>query len=374
MLADVQPAARRPSVRRRSGSGAAHDKRWASDRKQTRGSRWFLDPAWLIPLLVIVAGLVAAIGIPGGYSFDEISHIARVGQLASGQVVPNRIASSDASVYPFVQGIDDGDALYGGEMDRALYDVALAGNFSRTELASRSDGFAFPWWTDGYFPADEQVGRATVTVAFSNTSINSPICYLPQIIGYALAGLFTTSPVALIIAMRIAGLLCFACALHFALRLAPLGKWTLGYLALFPVWVRTAAAVTADTMTLICALLFFAVVLRMMFAADSLTRADWVVLAVFGVGLCLCKVSYLPLGLLLFAPLVADARFRTRARVLGLMAVAVGGLLAFSLWYAHIAGINTGAMWRASINPDAQLTFVLSNPVDFARDFASAMA
>ena len=333
---------------------------------------WFVDPAWLVPFLVLVAGMVVAICMPGGYSFDEISHIARVEQLAAGQVKPAPVALDDGRTYPF--GYSEDSTLYGGEMDKALYDVVLAGNNSVSELATRTEGFAFPWWTDDYFPTSEQVGQASVATTFSNTSINSPINYLPQLIGYVLVGPFTSSPVVLIIAMRIAGLLAFVCALHFAMLLTPFGKWTLGYLALFPVWIRTAAVVTADTMTLICTLLYFVAILRMVFNEDTPRRSDWVVLTVFGIGLCLCKVSYLPFGILLFAPLVARSRFRSRARVLAMAVIAASGLLAFTIWYANIAGINTGAMWSETIDPDAQLEYILANPVSFVHSFADVMA
>jgi len=333
-------------------------------------SSWKRVPRPEIAFLVFytVTSVLLALLLPAGCGLDEPQHIARVDQIARGQLLSVPVRSTNGTS---LEEADSKDILYGGDVDKALVDLASA---SVQKYQGTKKKFAFPAWRDDYAASVGSYGDADKSDAFSNTSVYSPIAYLPQALGLRLGLLFTHNAYALTIACRMGAIAFLAVALYLCIRRIPIGKWALVWLGLLPNVLVTNACVNADTVTLGVCVCMVTALLRVASPNKIDQRIDWVCLAVASLLLGLVKMSYLPLlGLYLLIPFMRED-FRDFKAILRLALIVVASIAAFLLWYLQIKDINTGAMWNSpGIDPAAQLTFVLAHPLHFCRLLLNAL-
>ncbi|MDM8270382.1 DUF2142 domain-containing protein [Thermophilibacter provencensis] len=322
------------------------------------------QPHCVFLILWLIAATTIAIMVPLGAGFDETMHIARVSQLAHGVILPQEVSYDDIDPSAAAQPPTDEYALYGGSEDAALQELAKAGNVSFQTADLANDPYAFPWWTDARFSGAGEVGYADITWAFPNTAINSPLAYLPYVVGFLASSLLTQSPVIIGIVTRLCGILFFGAAIALAIRLAPAGKWAIAAVALTPLSLLDHSFVTADMMTFAAATLFVVGVMRLA-TRPSPSRADWGLVAASGCVVALAKLTYLPLGLILFLVPALRKDLRDRSTWSRIALVCIAALSLFALWYIQIKDVNTGAMWSDAVDPAAQGAFVLSNPLRY---------
>lgn len=351
------------TTRRAARHYGAHVRIEAESGPRARSSRLVLRPHRVFLLLWLIAATIVAIFTPLGAGFDETMHIARVAQLSQGVVLPSEVEYDKIDDAAAVKPETDEYALYGGTEDAALQEFAKRGNVSfQTDVAY--EPYSFPWWTDARFDVGRTMGEGEVTWAFPNTSINSPVVYLPYVLGYLASTLVTGNVIIVGIVTRLCGVAFFGLAVAAAIRIAPFGKWLMAAVALSPLSLLDNSFVTADMMTIAAVAVFLSAVLRLV-CEDPGRRLDWVLVGASGCVIAVAKLAYLPFGLLLFlVPLVrADARNRaTWTRVALICALA---LALFGIWYLQIKDINTGALWSDSVDPAEQTRFVLSNPLRY---------
>ena len=313
-------------------------------------------------LLVLLVGSTCALLVPAGAGFDEPMHVARVEQLAHGRVLPQEVDLDEAD-RTLVGPSSDDYVGYGGQTDAALYDLVARGNKSFFQDEDR-EPYQLPTWEDPRLATEAQMGESTVTWLFPNTAINSPACYLPHIVGYWVASLLGLGPAAIVISMRLAGVLTLAASTLLCMRLLPVGGRLVALVALLPTSLTVNSMVTADLMTYVFVTVYLSCIVRMLLG-DGARRREWALLWLSLLGICLSKVTYAPFGLLLFALPVASPAYRA-PRALGMLAaIGFSSLAAFGLWYSVIHDVNTGLIWSADIDPTAQQAWVLSNPLAF---------
>lgn len=321
--------------------------------------RWL---ACAVAMLVLIVGSVFALLVPAGAGLDEPMHVARVEQLAHGEVLPQEVDIDEVDT-TLVGPSSDDYAGYGGQTDAALYELVVRGSKSFFQGGDH-DSYQFPTWEDPRFAVDAQMRESTVTWLFPNTAINSPVCYVPHVVGYWLASLLGFGPAATVVAMRLAGVLTLAAATLLCMRLLPVGGRFVGLIALLPTSLTVNSMVTADLMTYVLVVVYLTCIVRMLLG-EGARRVEWTLLWVSLLGLCLAKVTYAPFGLLLFALPAANPAYRT-PRALGMLAaIGFSSLTAFGLWYSVIGGVNTGFIWSADIDPAAQQAHVLGDPLGF---------
>lgn len=368
-----QPRARhmRPSttVRRaptaRTPAHARHAAPTVAPATDERVSVRRLTPQAAFLVLWLVFATLVAVLAPLGAGFDEPMHLARVGQLARADVLPQPVAFDEVDPSAIIIPATDAYQLYGGQEDAAIQKLAKQGNveFQQRDLADNP--LSFPWWTDQRLDVDVEYGDEDVTWAFPNTAINSPVCYLPYVLGYAVATQLTSSPVIIGIVTRLCGVALFGAAVTLAIRRAPIGKWLIAAVALSPLSLLDHAFATADTMTFAATTLYCAEVLRMLVNGTE-KRASWAIVIVAGLVIALAKLSYLPFGLLLLLVPAVREDARNRRNATRIAVIFAAALAVFALWYLQIKDINTGAMWYSDIDPDGQASFVISNPLRYA--------
>ena len=322
------------------------------------------QPHRLFLVLWLIAATTIAIVAPLGAGFDETMHIARVSQLAHGVILPQEVSYDEIDPSAAAQPPTDEYTLYGGTEDVAIQELAKVGNVSFQTADLANEPYVFPWWNDARFSDAGDVGEAEMTWAFPNTAINSPVAYLPYVVGFLASSLLAQSPVIIGIVTRLCGILFFGAAIALAIRLAPAGKWLIAAVALTPLSLLDHSFVTADMMTFVAVTLFVVGVMRLV-ARPVPSRADWGLVAASGCVVALAKLTYLPLGLVLFLVPVLRKDQRDRRTWTRIALVCIAALALFGLWYLQIKDVNTGAMWSDAVDPAAQGAFVLSNPLRY---------
>lgn len=236
-----------------------------------------------------------------------------------------------------------------------------------------ADSTTFPGWNDPQLSVDMKVGESTVTWAFPNASLNSPLAYLPHVVGYWLARLVTDSPWATIALMRVFGVVAYGAIVYLAIKMLPFTKWLLFAIALSPNSVFVNTLVSADTMTISLSFLFVTMVVRFCGSGFKVQRSDWLLLGFSLCALGLLKLPYACLGLLLFLIVAVNRGFRGRASLSRFVAIGVACLALLFLWQSCVSGVESYTIW-GDIGADsaAQMQFMIAHPLSAFKAILSA--
>lgn len=200
----------------------------------------------------------------------------------------------------------------------------------------------------------------TTQVSFNNTSLYSPVCYLPQMFGIRIALLFTQNVHAVFLAARWAGFLTAFLLGMLTLYLMPYGREVLFLIMLLPMSLQEMTGVTSDCMTNALAFLFTAYVLHCLAKGESVSRRSAVCLTALASCIGLCKIVYVVLILLLLLlPVETQQKGKTvlvRGWMLGIPAVLC--LLSNSLFGQNLVSYGD------QMNAAEQVKFVLTHVPD----------
>lgn len=364
-MASVRQSAHRAAHgAKTANSSSSHNTQKLTANNAATNMQHHIRPEWVFLVLFVLMAAIFSTLIPAGGGFDEPSHIARVEQLAHGGILAQPIDRSDVN-WTYSDDMKTQDQLYGGQSDYALLSTAVR---NMRDMHLTKDPYAFPTWSTDRIASNGNYGDKTMTFVFSNSAVNSPVSYIPQLIGFFIARLFTADAQGIIIIMRLFGDLALGAALFFCIRYIPIGKWALTVVALTPGTLITCGMVTADTMTLICCTGFITAVLCALVSdRGGISRLNWLALSGIGCLLGIIKLTYLPLILLLALLPLMRREYRNLKHYLALGGIFLVAIILFLLWYRAIGGINTGAMYSAAVHPDDQKHLVLTQPLHYLK-------
>ena len=314
----------------------------------------------------LIVGLSIAIFTPPGVGKDEETHIGRAEQIAEGQLLPERVDvnSVDEQILYVPEQYMDHD-FYGGETDEVLYELLSLRFPSVNEAEVASMDFAFPYWTDSRYSIDGSVGQGErVTWAFPNTSVNSPLCYAPYSLAFAIAAMAATGPIFCVILMRIFGVVAYGLIVRFAIKKVPICKKCLFFIAILPNSIAVATVVSADMMTNACSFLFLAYVLRFLVCFEEVKESDYVGLGISLCCLALLKMPYITFGLVLIFIFVANKMWANKKATLRIAIIGGAALALFFAWSRCTKGIETFAIWDIQgMDSSTQLSFIFQHPL-----------
>lgn len=300
-------------------------------------TKFLSSPEGVFLLLATLFGVIFAIFIPYGAGFDEEQHVIRIYDLAAAKWLPNQR--------------DPGNDSFFTPVDFVRY--AYQRRFFQTPAQDLLEGSAF------HEPLNRNNLLGTLT-----RSIYSPFNFLPQA---ATARFFWRKydypvvPVAIL--CRIAGLAMYIGLSFLAVRLLPVGKWTLAVLALAPSALYQAATLNADGFTNGVSFLFAAVVLHLALDEQSVFARWKVVLLMVSILLVgAAKPGMFVLFPLLF--LLTVRRFPSKGWALA-TGIAVVVAIVFAVQYnaqaaqtSHFAGADEGSLSQ-------QIALIQAHPWDF---------
>ena len=285
---------------------------------------------------------------------DEHGHFARAYQFSRGEVTGQRdhaqlpgVVLSTLLRYP--EGI----------VDKSI---------PRTSIADLFAGGA------GEFSPPEPIGNIHelryLSWGYLAYQVYWPVCYLPASAGIRLTRLFNLSPLSMLYAARLMNLFAFLAALTIALRLAPGFRALITGLALMPMTLQQAVAVSTDSITIAFALTGFALLLRT--REHSVDRRYLAIVLVTVPLWAMCKNSVWVLPLLLLIPASQfNGRRQRAAFVLAATLATIGALVLWRLVTYDAFGQLMAAGLSRGINFGSNARAFLSHPLRVLQDVMS---
>ena len=297
-----------------------------------------LRPEFFFLIAVLGAGLWSAVFTPLGAGFDEDAHLARVWQIAHGEMIPNRQGSADGFPSGFL------DVSY--HLYKNMTPVSI-GMWAR-QFEVKID------------PSE--------TIRFPTRSPYFPLMYIPHALVMRLVLLLSRAPAAIHYYLaRLACLALYAGLTFAAIRSLPHGKWLLTVLALSPMAITQASTVTPDAIDNAGAFLFTAWALRLASMGDiPMSDRDFRKTIILIILVCTLKpTTPVLLLLLLLVPRRVVGSDKRRAI---LVAAALSAFLLLSVGWDVILGRNVGfGSAELHLDPVAQIMGILSAPLAFAQ-------
>jgi uncharacterized membrane protein len=299
----------------------------------------FLHLATLFGLLFMIVTPAALVG-------DEPNHFFRAYQISQGEIIGERRGDLSGGVLP-VNLFYTKQKLVGNiEMNQ---DVKFDTNILSELL---------------YMPLNES---DTDFVAFPNTVVYTPIPYTPQVLGILVGKIFNASPLMLFYFARIFNLLFFLALAYWAIKITPVHKWVFCLLCLTPPNVFQIASASVDAFTFgIC---FLLIAYFLFYAFDEngvLGKYDVAKIFILSLLAVLCKQAYIFLPFLFL--IIPFRRFKSLgAYLITFSSLIAACFLAVGAWAYVVKPIYTQYRGDIPINPDEQLAFIISHPLNFLK-------
>ena len=296
-----------------------------------------LRPELFFLIAVLGAGLWSAVITPLGAGFDEDAHLARVWQIAHGEMIPNRQGSAD--------GFPSGFLGVSYHLYKNMTPVSI-GMWAR-QFEVKID------------PSE--------TISFPTRSPYFPLMYIPQALVMRLVLLLFRAPAAILYYLaRLSYLALYAGLTFAAIRSLPHGRWLLTVLALSPMAITQASTVTPDAVDNAGAFLFTAWALRLASMGDvPMSDRDFRKTIILIILVCTLKPTTPALLLLLL--LVPRRVVGSDKRRAILVSAALSAFLLLSVGWDVVLGRTVGfGSAELHIDPVAQLLGILSAPLAFA--------
>ncbi|HEX6862208.1 MAG TPA: DUF2142 domain-containing protein [Thermoanaerobaculia bacterium] len=193
----------------------------------------------------------------------------------------------------------------------------------------------------------------------------TPVPYLPQAAGIAVARWLGMPALGLLYAARLANLVAATVLIALALRRMPSYPWLMTMLALTPMALFLRASVSADTPTIAAAFLLAGTAARLAWAGEA--RGGWgdvAVLTACSAALCLSKPVYVTLSLLVL--LIPAARLPGGRRAPALLLFGLVTAAAFGVGMATAGAVDVPVRLDAPVDRDRQIESALAEPLRVA--------
>ena len=298
-------------------------------------------------ILALFFGLLYVFILPPFQSVDEGNHFFRTYQISEGNFISKNISEGASSN----NNDNIGDYLPVSLADFAEYYQAFIKDIDKKQNISniRRD------LSLQVNPEQRQF------IAFKNTSLYSPVCYITQLPGVILGKLLTNHLAVIYYLGRISNLLFYCLIVYFAIKIIPFYKLPLLLLALMPMSLSLGASYTCDVSVIGLNFLWVALILKIISNKDGNVgcRGFVIGLVVLAFVLSLTK-SYIWLYPLIFLiPINIFKNIKSYILFLStvILVVGVGGTLS----YLSIKGLTLN-MNNDVADSSAQLLFILTHP------------
>lgn len=284
-------------------------------------------------MVAIPLGLIYLISIPMGENPDEYAHFSRVYEITQGKLITSLNENNDA----------------GAEIPIEMVENAVNGK------------------TENYSEILELIKKPnsnqTIFHGFYNTALYNFVSYLFIIIG-VFFGKILNIPVILVGYIgRLFNLIAWITLMYFTIKITPFLKKFILFIALIPITIAEATAITADAFTFAMSSFYICYILHLIYTRkDKINWKDNLILTLSAIIISLCKIIYLPLCLLLL--LIPNEKYDSKKKKYTTnIAIILASIIANLIWLKiasrFLVKLNPG------VNSAEQLKFILSNPFNF---------
>jgi uncharacterized membrane protein len=273
-----------------------------------------IKPDLFFLFISLFSGIVFLIFTPPFQVPDEINHFYKSYQISNGILFP-----------------ETKDNRLGGYVPKSFIEITKPflglrwDSNVKTNFKTIKEQFSVPLNED-----------ENVFVDFPNTALYSPISYIPQSVSIFILKKLDLPPLIIFYGARLFTLLTWILGIWLAIRITPISKWLFTLLALLPMSIFTNMSLSADVVTNICAFLFIAYLLKVVFQEKDFDLKNYQWIVILAIMIASAKIVYTPL-ILLFA-LIPVKKFKS--------------IKNFSLKFTAllIIGFGTALFWSISIN------------------------
>lgn len=282
----------------------------------------------LFLLFVLPLGMIYMIIAPLGTGNDEPNHYLRAYEIAQGKMISESV-----------------DGKVGGEVPEGIIEVL-------DEDAKTYSGMVKMMGAE--------MGDGRVARVYSNTALYSPLSYLPQATGMFLGGLFNASPFWLGMIARLFNFLAYVGICYLGFRYLPRFKLFFLIFLTSPQILSSATSLSADAFIVALVFLFTALVLHCKYESKNVNLRQAASLIAMSGLIAGCKITYLPVVLLIF---ILDKNcFKKKGFAISLKLACVAiGLAVGLIWVKISSGLLSVAYPLAG----EQMKYVITNPFKF---------
>lgn len=312
-------------------------------------------PGYFFVLIAAILGFVVLALVPPLQVPDEIGHFSRAYALSELNFRQDNLSTGSGAHLP--TAIGQFEEMVSRDNLPNLYTAKYTPDTARRAMAIR----VTPERTDRMFV---------------NLAAYSPVAYVPQATGIAVARLFTSRIGVMFYAARICNLLFFVGLCYAAIRLIPVGKWLIAAVLVSPMVVFLAGSLSADVSVFVYTTLLIAITMYLWTRTPPQIQTRWwVILGIVACVLALSKQAYIvfvPFVALLLVRRTKQFRWRTSqlyaSRILPVLLVFLSVVVAYIGWtYVNQStDADTSLIQRANgfaVNPEEQLRKVTSDPL-----------
>lgn len=325
------------------------------------------------PVAGLLLGLLSLFILPPLSAPDEISHYVSAYQLSShliGEQATDRYGR--VLLRPQDVWVEDLDASH-------VYEIGEDGTWKAdVSVSGENRVIAQPLEEESYRQIHEifesGVSERLLHTELGETEADSlfppvtttPLAYLPQAIGVAVARLLGLGTLPLLYLGRICNLIFFVVMTTLAMRRLPFGKEVLFGVALLPMTIHLSASYSYDVMIMGCFFLLTAVCLDLACARENVRKRDIALLAVLMAVAGPCKMVYAPMmGLCLLIPI---AKFGNWKKWM-ISAIVVGLAFALAMFFvnrqiiaSYAVATETDSFVEWASEPGYTLTLLIHQP------------
>ncbi len=203
-------------------------------------------------------------------------------------------------------------------------------------------------------------------VYFENTAINSPVGYIPYAITLLFGRLVELPHLVVFYLARVMGLIFYIGICYAAIRIAPKGKLIMASIALLPMSLYLASAISIDAILISLTLLAVALTMRLSIGYKKTDRKFFLLLIAVLALLSITKTGYFILSLLLFT--VPKEHFGRKAWSTFILLATTGLIAGLGIFWNTLVfdvanTIHTVLRPGEYINVTDQIEYIKSNPI-----------
>lgn len=290
-------------------------------------------------ILALFFGLIYVFILPPFQSVDEPTHFFRGWEITSGNFVPRKIDTQSGDYLP--ESVENLANKYLFLIKNIHNQVSLDYILETSKIKTEPNKTKF--------------------INFQNTALYSPTCYISQVPGMIIAKSLNANPLTVFYAGRLSNLIFFIIIFYFVIKIIPFFKLTTMLLALMPMTLSLAGALTGDVIVIGFNFLWVAFLLKLMTKKQPINGTDIANLVLIAAILAFSKDYFLLIPLVLILP---KSNFESRKNYLScLFCITIISIFCMGLWHYFIN--NFSLSMNSSANFHEQLNLILSKPLNY---------
>lgn len=287
-------------------------------------------------VFAILGGLISIIFIPFGAGYDEDTHIARIWEISSGNLIPNSLLSK------------------GGQFPYAFYEISYRQQPNLDTITQNYWRMVFNKKIDW-----------SIMIEHQTRSFYLPTTYILQGIIMGITGRYFDFSIGWIyLLLRFSYLISYILLTYIAIKIIPFGKWLIFIVALSPMAILQASSVNPEGLMNGIVFLFIAFLVKYKKLDRKFNKYDFLLLGIFLLGIASLKPNMLTIMLLLF--ILPKDKFRNKSNYF--LTIFLGFLFVLLLnlaWFGKIGTIEPIINSEKDINAIAQIRNILKSPINY---------